>query len=385
MKWIVNAALVLVTTVLTLSAFEVILRISNSPAWDSELRAGWKWSGIDGHMNELGYRGQPIHYSKDDIVVVLLGDSQVESTACPFNEIPERDLEQHLRRRDARFRVFSLGSEGYGNDQEYLALKEYFGKYRADAVVLWESFFNDVWNNVFPTHWPEDGVIKPTYWLDHGRLKGPNYQLGELIRKPAQTKIGVLLNRLLHPQKGLDRTWERRLPKPYEPLTHYEGPFLNDWDYSNPNIKNQYLRWENLKNEKSQFSIGLYPRSERMQYGLDLMKKLLGSISDMSSEHHSSFFIFYAFHPDGQRGLNGKDVDDVVVHKRDGLFYRTSSRQVTANQAYVNEGFPTFEIPILLEDWQVHENDPFHLNCAANDQVMRDLSGKIAESLSYPK
>jgi hypothetical protein len=152
---------------------------------------------------------------------------------------------------DIRYKVFTIGSAGYGNDQEYLALKEYFRKYRANDVVLWQTFDNDG---------PKDGWIKPTYWLDHGTLKGPNYQLDELISKPARTKIGVLLNGLLRPH-GLDESWERYLPAPYQPLTRYEGSFVADWDPSNPSNKNPLLKNENLKNEKSHFSVQLYPRS----------------------------------------------------------------------------------------------------------------------------
>jgi hypothetical protein len=360
----IGATLVLASSALTLAAIEVALRLLDKPAWDTDLRAGWK--NEDRYVNELGYRGQPIHYSDRDIVVVLLGDSQVGSGACPPDMMPERYLEHYLQRHDARFRVFTLGSDGYGNDQEYLALIEYFGKYRADVVVLWQTFENDVWNNIFPTY-GEDGPIKPTYWLDHGTLKGPNYQLGEVIRKAAQTKIGVMLNRLLFSQKDLIRSWERFLPTSYQPLTHYEGSFVPDWDN---------LVWENLKNERTRFSVQLYPRSERMQYGLDLTRKLLGRIRDTASEHRSSFFIFYALSPDDQRRLKNEEVDDVIVHKRDGLFYRTSFRQTQANMAYADEGFTTFAIPILLETWTVSDKNT-HLNCAANDQVMRALAEKI--------
>jgi hypothetical protein len=380
----VNAVLVLASSALMLAAVEVALRLLEKPAWDTEIRAGWKYQGTDGYVNELGYRGQPIRYSDRDVVVVLLGDSQAESRACPSDMMPERLLEQHLSRRDPRFRVFTLGSEGYGNDQEYLALKEYFGKYRADAVVLWETFANDVWNNVFPTHWPGDGVIKPTYWLDHGTLKGPNYQLGEVIRRPARTKIGVLLHRWLHPQKGLDRTWEDYLPRPYEPLTHYEGKHVTDWDPSDPNNKNPHLPFENLKNEKTHFSVDLYPRSERMQYGLDLTRKLLGRISDLAGEHQSRFFIFETLSPDERKMLMNKEADDVIVHKRNELFYRTSFRQTAANLAYANDGFTAFSIPLLLNTWKVSDTDR-HLNCRANDQVMRDLAGKIVEHLRTGK
>jgi hypothetical protein len=88
--------------------------------------------------------------------------------------------------------------------------------------------------------------------------------------------------------------------------------------------------------------------------------------------------------PEEQQQLKNEEVDDVIVHKRDGLFYRTSFRQTLANMAYVNEGFTTFAMPILLEMWKVSDTDR-HLNCAANDQVMHDLAGKIAEHLQDSK
>jgi hypothetical protein len=49
-----------------------------------------------------------------------------------------------------------------------------------------------------------------------------------------------------------------------------------------------------------------------------------------------------------------------------------------ANQAYVNNGFTTLAMPILLEEWRVSDTNG-HLNCAANEQVMRDLAAKIAK------
>jgi hypothetical protein len=391
---LLNSSLALASSALTLTAIEVALRLLDKPAWDTELRAGWKSTGADGYFNELGYRGKAIHYTDRDIVIVLLGDSQVQSTGCPPGWMPEQFLENYLGQFDARYKVFTLGSRGYGNDQEYLALKQYFRKYRANAVVLWQTLSNDVWNNVFPTN-SLSGTIKPTYWLDNGTLKGPNYQLDEVISKPARTKIGVMLNRLLR-QRSLDRGWERYLPTPYQPLTHYEGSFVRDWDPYDADNKNLYLKFplsagvainlssENLKNEKSHFSVQLYPRSKRMQYGLDLTRKLLRSINDLASEHDSSFFIFYVLAPEDQQRLKNEEADEVIVHKRDGLFYQTSFRQTMANMAYVNEGFTTFAIPILLETWKISDIDR-HLNCAANDQVMRVLASKIAEHLQDSK
>jgi hypothetical protein len=379
-----DLALVLASSALTLAAAEIALETVDKPSSNTGIRAGWKYQGTDGHVNQLGYRGQPIRYSDDDIVVVLLGDSQVESTACAAERMPERLLERHLDQLDPRFKVFSVGSGGYGNDQEYLALREYFGQYRADAIILWETFDNDVWNNLFPTHWPRDGAIKPTFWLEHGTLIGPNYGMGELVKGPARTKIGALVDRWFGPQNGLDKGWERHLPRPYEPLSQYEGKYLTDWDPDDPSNRNPYLRFENLKNEKSHFSVHLYPRSERMQYGLDLMRELLGRTSAVASEHGSEFYIFDTLNPDEQRMLKAANTDDIVVHAREGGFYRTSFTQTRANMAYAHQGFTALEIPIRLEVWKVSDVDR-HLNCAANDQVMHDLAKRIVERMPIRK
>ena len=93
---------------------------------------------------------------------------------------------------------------------------------------------------------------------------------------------------------------------------------------------------------------------------------------------------FYALAPEDQQRLKNEEADDVIVHKRDGLFYQTSFKQTMDNMAYVNEGFTTFAIPILLEKWKIGDINR-HLNCAANDQVMRDLASKIAEHLQDSK
>lgn len=151
----------------------MILSVTNKPSnhiW------GWRYHGKrTEEINQLGFRGQRINYDKQDYVVLLVGDSQVQSATCVFEKMPERRLEDHLSIITGKaIRVFSLGAGGYGQDQQLLALKEFFRDYSADLVVVWETPGNDVWNNMFPTHWPKDGTPKPTFWLDgNDKLKGP--------------------------------------------------------------------------------------------------------------------------------------------------------------------------------------------------------------------
>ena len=376
---LINTTIVLVSSLVGLAVAEVGLRLLDRPSWRGDVRAGWKSN--DEYVNELGYRGKPISYSDSDIVVVLLGDSQVELIACPPDLMPEKDLERNLRRIDARFTVVTVGDQGFGTDQEYLALKEYYKKYRADIVVLWQTFDNDVWNNIFPTARLPEGVVKPTFWLEDGALKGPNYQFGEVIQKAASTKIGVIFNKLRDPERDLDKSWERHLPAPYRPLTQYAGSYATDWDPSNPD-NDPFVQSERLQTEKSYYSVQLFPRSERMQYGLDLTKKLLGKIQDLTNERNGSLIVFYTLLPDEKRSLDKDEMDDIVVQKRDGLFYRSSLRQKMVNMAYVNDGFTTIAIQVLLENWRVSKFNA-HLNCAANEQVMHDLAAKIAESVKH--
>src|SRR5204862_3380236 len=101
------------------------------------LVSGWRSLRPRAEQNQLGFRGRPIVYAPEDYVILLLGDSQVEGYGLPFDAMPERVLESHLDWQNQRTRVFSVGAGGYGQDQELLALEEYFGKYRANLVVVW--------------------------------------------------------------------------------------------------------------------------------------------------------------------------------------------------------------------------------------------------------
>jgi hypothetical protein len=355
---------------------EGLLRIVDYPKWDTEITAGWRSHVENEALNEFGFRGQPIRYADKDFVIVLLGDSQVEAAACPPQSTPERLLEHYLSASGA-FKVFTIGTAGYGNDQEYLALQEYLAKHRADMVLLWQTFSNDVWNNVFPTHMPKDGAIKPTYVLKEDKLEGPNYQLGEVVRKPAQTKIGVFLNRIFNPQKGLDEYWERFLPPPYAPFVNYSGPVAPDWDPADPENRNPFLENENLKTEKSHFAISLYPASKRTAYGLALTRKLLANIESLSKSRGAAFFVLNVTTPVAE-GVTAQPA--VVTHRRDSSFYQTSFQQQRANQATVYDGFPSFSVNVTMANWRVSETDA-HLNCMANDEAMQSLARNVTAFL----
>ena len=320
--------------------------------------------------NQLGFRGQPIQYSDDEFVVLLIGDSQVEATACAFDWMPERRLQDYLSSYVKKVKVFSLGSSGYGQDQQLLVLREYYQQYRADLVLLWETPANNVWNNIFPTHLPANGKPNPTFWLQYGQLHGPHEQMGqELYTSPIK-----LLPFLWHHGyfvKPRDQEWERKyLPEPYSPMTEYKGPVNRKWQ-ERWDMNLGGMRNENLNNEKSHLAIKLTPRSPRMQYGLDLTRALLLEIANLVSAHGTKFSIFRTLPP--LEEINSQE----EVYVLNGKYYRTSQTQLEENLYYKNKGFDYYVIPVTIEKWRVGPNDS-HLGEHAVDQVMKDLADQMA-------
>jgi hypothetical protein len=327
------------------------------------------WRAVDGsaaETNQLGYRGQPVDYADDDFVVVLVGDSQVEAKACAYEWMPERRLQFYLNAAGRKVKVFSVGASGYGQDQELLALREYFGKFRADLVVLWETPLNDIWNNVFPTSWPANGTSKPTFWLDHGRLVGPSEGIGEPIAETPRLKLTLMLRKnFVHWSR--DEIWESRYPPAYQPLAASDGPAEGDWQtWCDTNGRG--MRDENLATEKTHLAMFLTPRSPRMQYGLDLTRALMREMEGLATSRGARFIAFAVDNPESEEGRHGEG-----VHALNGKFYRSSIAQYRENLSYWNEGFDFRLVPVTLQPSKVGPENP-HLNEHATDQVMKDLA-----------
>lgn len=366
-----NFLVLIISIIISLLLAEIVLQIIGKPL---PLVSGWRFQGNKAARNQLGFRGQPIQYSMNDYVIILLGDSQVEAAASPFKRMPERRLQYYLNNSSAKKRksvkVFSLGAAGYGQDQQLLVLQEYFKNYRADLVVLWQTPYNDVWNNVFPSHMPKNGWPKPTFRLVGDKLYGPSENMGEPVGLTG-LKLVSLWYRVF---KSFDRDdkWEKYLPPPYKPITGYQGPFRGDWQKRWDNDEG-LMRQENLTNEKTHYAIFLVPRSPRMQYGLDLTRKLLHEIEKLVKMHNGNFVIFNTLNP-----IMRKDEirNDELVHLLNGKYYKTSKNQAIRNINFINSDFIFFNIKVKIKEWRVLPKDD-HLNEQANDQVMGDL----AESL----
>jgi hypothetical protein len=321
--------------------------------------------------NQLGFRGRKYNYTDDDFVILLVGDSQVAAKACSFDWLPESRLEYHLiqAKQNRNIKVFSLGAEGYGQDQQLLMLQKYYQKYRADLVVLWQTPGNDVWNNVFPTNWAKNGWPKPTFRLINGKLHGPSEQFGEALSW-SKIKLLVLANRVLR-FTDRDGDWEKHLPEPYKPIPNYEGDACYDWQESWD--KNAGFRDENLATEKSHLAISLTPISARMQYGLDLTKALVAEIKSLVNNNKGDFVIFNARVSDEKQKICSTEE---VVHLLNGKYYKTSRKQFRDNIEYINANSVSFTVPVTIAKWRVGPEDS-HLNEHATDQVMNDLAAQI--------
>jgi hypothetical protein len=337
--------------------------------------SGWRSWGEPEENNELGFRGQPIRYETNDFVILLVGDSQVEALAAPFARMPERQLEDHFQNFGKPARVFTIGASGYGQDQQLLVLQEYFQTRRADLVVLWQTPGNDFWNNMFPTHWPANGHPKPTFWIEHGRLRGPNHSMGEAVDY-SPIKIVMLWRRGLRfwqtPRR--DEKWERLLPPAYAPLDHYKGPVNTTWE----GLIRGPFKEENLATEKSHVAHYLTPPSPRMEYALQLTRELLVRINGLVNAHQAQLVLFQPVFP--SEYYIGSDEE---VYRFKDRYYRASARQSEILMQRLNEGFDSLNIPVTIPNWRVSKTDK-HLNEAANDQVMRDLARALHNRVPAP-
>lgn len=367
-----SLALALASTIAATVVGAVLVQVFYRPA---PIVSGWRAAAAiaKSQRNQMGFRGQPIDYAPDEFVVLLLGDSQVEGGfCCPYGVMPERRLQHYLNEEfGRRVKVFSIAATGYGQDQQLLALQEYYAAYRADLVVLWETPSNDVWNNMFPTHMPANGTPKPTFRLEQETLRGPSERMGEELAA-SPVKAITLLRRAFSPLRR-DEEWERYLPEPYVPLKEYEG-LVNDTWQRRANLG--YMEHENLATEKSHLAMMLTPPSKRMRYGLELTRRLLKEMERLVTAHQGRMVAFHAASPD----LAGGPVEVYVLN---GLHYAASLDQFNANVAYINQDITFLPIPVTVPDYRISETDG-HLTEQATDQVMRDLAGRLSGLIPGP-
>lgn len=333
------------------------------------IRVGWRGVCPAAEKNDLGFRGHPVDYEEHDFVVVLLGDSQVEAKACAYGLMPETQLEQCLQSRIDHAIVVSLGAGGYGQDQQLLALREYFDRgFRADLVILWQTIDNDVWNNTFPTHWPTNANPKPTFSLVGEKLRlAP--ELLETYR-PSDLQLLRLWGNLRF--RRLDDFWGKSvLPDPYRPLSDRSLPQRDDWQVS---FTSRVESGDNFENDKNHLSLFLVPRSPRVDYGIQLTRALITEIEAESNSHGASLVLFRT---SDTKKLSQLAEPDRYFWTDDGV-YHFSREQYDKSVAEITDGFVSLSVPVTFEPAAVGPTDS-HLNEHATAQVMKDLGNLLVD------
>jgi len=322
-------------------------------------------------MNEFGYRGRRVSYSDDDYVIVLLGDSQLETCGLPDDQMPEILLEKGLGALGKKTRVIALGASGYGQDQQLLALEEYFQKYRADLVVVWLTPANDIWNNTFRTHTVSrtDGPPKPTFWLENHVLKGPTERIGE------RTSSLYLLQLLRNAFGGFEAAWSRRLPPVDKGMAAIPPELAATTATTQEAIEIQHSHW----------SMFLTPTPPRVQYGIELTRALLTRIQDTAARHGARFATMIedrttttaqAAWTGGANPYIEPPQPKAVEHER--RYWIADLEAYIKNISETTNGFPFFLVPITIIDH--HKEGDAHLNVAGNTQIMTDFAARLVES-----
>jgi len=366
-----SIATLIIGIIFALIISEIILQILDFP-----LRPNSGWLSCEKinpeECNSMGFRGREIAYSDDDFVVILLGDSEVYAPSIPYKQIPERRLEHFLQNYRDNVKVFTIADMGYGHDQQYLALKKYFEKHRADLVLHMFTSRNDVEDNIFPTS-GYNNTIKPTFWLEKGELRGPS----EGWLEPIGPRMKFPLLWILYAGKAMGESrlekWKKEIiPPHYQGLTHYEGEIDYTWQEqwnSNPQQGFKSLEHELVGQSGNE----LTPRSELRTYGINLTRKLLSKIQQLVETHNGHFIIFKE---ERTWEIQGPDKEQVYFFQ--GKYYKLSMSQYHENVRDIFNGFEYYRVPMNLDNYTVSSKD-YHLNQMAIDRLMKELSFVISK------
>ncbi|MGD0431346.1 MAG: hypothetical protein ABSA58_09655 [Acetobacteraceae bacterium] len=259
---------------LCVATIELAMRYMN---WPRPIASGWRTTAKGGPINQFGWRGQATRpRGPNDFVVVLTGAGGVECLSCPADETLDATFERALRPYNPNVRVITLGSTGYSQDQEYLALKNYFAHERADLVIAWVSIADDVPANMFRSGHPRPGqtAVKPTFALFGKDIRGPTEEIGQPLYRG---KIWALLRPLIIDP---DRNWASVLPKP-DPGTDSPAKGIETVSHVDDLLEQQRTPW----------AIWLTPRPARVKYGIELTRALFRHMHDIAALRGARFAI----------------------------------------------------------------------------------------------
>jgi hypothetical protein len=313
-------AFVVMMISLSVYAAELGLRYLN---WPRPIASGWRTT-TPGPVNQYGWRGQPKPpHRTSDFVVVVTGAAGVECLSCPLNETLDQTLERALHVYNPNARVVTLGSSGYSQDQQYLALKRYFAHDRADLVVAWASIAEDVPANTFRFGQKRPGqfTVKPTFMLTGKDIRGPTEEIGQWLYTG---KLWGLVRPWLI---NLDQNWTLVLPKP-DPGA--DGP--------PPGIEIQMSVKDAIDEQRSAWSIWLRPKPARVKYGIDLTRALLRHMQSVAALRGAKFMLLLTPSPAELK------VTAPIALEHDGHWYVADPSSRDAAIAEVTGGFDTITL-----------------------------------------
>jgi len=360
-----------------------------------KIESGWGWKNsplrylqphsADTQINELGLRGQAFQYNDKDLVVLLLGDSQVEAAASSFSQIPEALLEKELSNKYSKpVKVFSLAASGWGQDQQLLALKQYFKKYRADLVLVWATPVNDFWENAYPDRGTtsQAGNIKPSFRLHDGVLKGPYFEDISYYYHSAllQFIVQILQDQTIN--QTILESWMRKLPEDNITTSSdscsntrelYQDEFFRNLGSLDLTKGYTIVSPEDVPKGRTHFSPQLLPESLISNYQIEITRQLIQKIQSISLENSAEFFVFYPVR---------EDLDDrmKVVHcikTLDGKYYSYKSDNVALLQKLELKDRLKI-IRIQGGDENIVSREDRHLNAIGNGKVAVGLSKVIS-------
>jgi len=331
---------------LALCALEMAMRYMDRPRG---VISGWRATDTRGPINPFGYRGQPTKpFRRSDFVVVLTGAAAVECVACPPDETLDVMLERALRQYNANVRVVTIGSSGYGQDQEYLALHQFLDSRHADLVIDWASFADDVPANTFRLGQPRPGQLlpKPSFALRGNDSIGPTEGIGGQVYK---TKLSTLFRPMFI---NLDRNWSTLLPKA-DPGSTSPPPSAETQSHVDANLEEQRTAW----------SIWLTPRPARVKYGMALTRALLRHMQDLSQLRGARFEILLTPVHDGRH----TDVPMALEHHGHWFLADPATRDAAIGE--ITAGFHVITLPA--------DADP-----AAAPEASRQMMARLADALN---
>ncbi|HNP30075.1 MAG TPA: hypothetical protein PKK23_13590 [Nitrospirales bacterium] len=394
-----NSFIIIGSTIVAIFIMEALLRGIGIPA---KLNSGWGWENSAGRKlsqydalttNQFGYRGQSIDYHTDDYVVLLVGDSQVEAYAGRPEHMPEQFLQESLiSQLHKPVRVFSLASSGWGQDQQLLAIQEYFRRYRADLVLLWATPGNDFWENAFPDRsaTQEAGHLKPTFKVIDRELSGPYLIPGSYLHNSAIAQLIEAVMANIHNEtleQRILRHWLKEMPSPHRSLMPENEEFcrgltvINQVEFFdtifelNNGIGYTLRSGEDFLHSRSHFSAFMVDPSRRDEYLVEITERLLWHIKEEVGRNHSKFLAFYPVRDDFDKG--GKQMVGCVSDSQGNSFRVSLDYKSRLYDVISSDDLVVFNLP-GGNDIVVSTSDR-HLNDFGNEIAMKKLSSILME------